>query len=238
MVNRARHDAVGGRTRLLSGLLAISVLAALVVLAGEHATAKRMVGTSGGDRITGTAKADRVNARGGADRVNGRGGGDRLKGARGKDRIKGAKGKDRLVAGKGADRLKAVDDKKDRAVNGGAGKDVCTIDQADLPVLKNCEKAKVRNGPGGGPGLKVTRATGLTCGSSLPTCQFEINGESADSTTGTVSGGGGVTTAAGAAVSTTGDAWTARGAYGCSADGYLAVTIGPESVRVPITCTV
>lgn len=230
----------GGRRRLLTGLLAISAFAALVVLAGEHAIAKRMVGTGGGDRIAGTAKADRVNARGGNDRVNGRGGGDRLKGARGKDRIKGAKGKDRLAAGKGRDRLKAVDNKRDRAVNGGAGKDVCTIDQADLPVLKNCEKAKVRNGPGGGPGggLRVTSATGLTCGSSLPTCQFEINGQSADATTGTVSGGGGVTTAAGAAVSTTGDAWTAAGLYGCSANGYLSVTIGAESVRVPITCTV
>ena len=153
-MDRARYDAVGGRTRFVSGLLAISVLAALVVLAGEHAAAKRVVGTSGGDRITGTAKADRVNARGGNDRVNGRRGGDRLKGARGKDRIKGAKGKDRLLAGKGRDRLKAVDDKRDRAVNGGAGKDVCTIDQADLRVLKNCEKAKVRNGPGSRSGRR------------------------------------------------------------------------------------
>ena len=231
---------MGGRRRLLTGLLAISVLAAVVVLAGEHAAAKRMVGTSGGDRITGTAKADRVNARGGNDRVNGRRGGDRLKGARGKDRIKGAKGKDRLLAGKGRDRVKAVDNKRDRAVNGGAGKDVCVIDHADLRVLKNCEKAKVRNGPGGGPGssLRVTSASGLTCGSSLPTCLFEINGESADAATGTVSGGGGVTIAAGAGVAIVGDTWTAAGLYGCSADGFLRVTIGSESVRVPITCTV
>jgi hypothetical protein len=32
--------------------------------------------------------------------------------------------------------------------------------------------------------------------------------------------------------------WTAQGLYGCSADGYLKVTIGSKSVRVPITCTV
>jgi hypothetical protein len=124
----------------------------------------------GPDRIVGTKKADRINARGGSDRVKGRAGGDRIKGAkgkdrlaggrggdrlkgsRGKDRIKGAKGKDRLSAGKGADRLKAVDDRKDRAVNGGPGNDVCTIDQADLPLLKNCEQAKVKDGgPGPGP---------------------------------------------------------------------------------------
>lgn len=216
--------------------MAIAALGAFMVLAGEHAVAKRMVGTGGDDRITGTARADRVNARGGNDRVNGRGGGDRLKGARGKDRVKGAKGKDRLAGGKGRDRLKAVDSKRDRAVNGGAGKDVCTIDQADLRVLKNCETARVRSGPGGG--LRVTRATGLTCGSSLPTCQFEINGRNAGATTGTVSGGGGVSTVAGASVSTSGDAWTAHGVYGCSANGYLLVTIGSESVRVPITCTV
>ena len=138
---------MGGRTRLLSGLLAISVLAALVVFAGEHAAAKRMVGTSGGDRITGTAKADRVNARGGNDRINGRRGGDRLKGARGKDRIKGAKGKDRLLAGKGRDRLKAVDDKRDRAVNGGAGKDVCTIDQADLARAEELREGQGQKRP-------------------------------------------------------------------------------------------
>ena len=84
----------------------------------------------------------------------------------------------------------------------------------------------------------MTSASGLTCGSSLPTCQFEINGRSADATTGTVSGGGGVSIAAGAGVSITGDAWTAAGLYGCSADGFLRVTIGSESVRVPITCTV
>jgi hypothetical protein len=38
-------------------------------------------------------------------------------------------------------------------------------------------------------------------------------------------------------LSITGDSWTATGLYGCSADGYLKVTIGSKSVRVPITCT-
>jgi Ca2+-binding RTX toxin-like protein len=262
-VDRARSGAVGGRTRFLAGLVAISALAVLVAIPAGPALAKRIVGTSGADRIVGTKKADRINARGGSDRVKGRAGADwlkgargkdrlaggkgsdRLKGSRGKDRLKGAKGKDRISAGKGADRLSAVDDRKDRTVNGGSGNDICTIDQADLPALKNCEKAKVKNGPGPGPGpgpgddeLRVTSASGLTCGNSLPLCPFQIEGDGAEALTGSVSGGGGVDLAAGASVAIVGDDWTATGLYGCSADGYLEVTIGSKSVRVPITCTV
>jgi Ca2+-binding RTX toxin-like protein len=243
-VDRARSGIVGGRTRFLGGLVTISALAVLVAIPAGSALAKRMVGTNGADRIVGTKNADRINARGGNDRVKGRAGGDRLRGSRGKDRVKGARGKDRLSAGKGADRLNAVDDRKDRAVNGGPGNDVCAIDQADLPRLKDCEKAKVKNGgPGGGPGadeLRVTSASGLTCDRSLPPlCSFEINGRGAGSeTVGTVSGGGGVTLAPGYSLSISGDDWTAQGLYGCSADGYLKVTIGSKSVRVPITCTV
>ena len=240
---------------LLRRLVGIGGLAALLALCAAPALGKRITGTSGSDTIVGTKNADRVNARGGNDRVKGRAGadrlkgskgkdrltggkgGDRLKGSNGRDRLTGGKGKDRLKGGKGKDRLKAVDGKRDRAVNAGAGKDVCTIDHADLRVLKNCEKAKVRNRPGGPGKLRVTSATGLVCGNSLPTCQFEINGRRASATTGTVSGGGGVTNTAGGAVSTSGDAWTATGLYGCSDDGYLRVTIGARSVRVPITCT-
>jgi Ca2+-binding RTX toxin-like protein len=230
-------EVIGDRRRFLSGLVAISAVATLVALYGEPVLAKRMVGTNGNDRIIGTAKPDRINARGGNDRVNGRGGGDRLNGSKGKDRIKGAKGKDRLAGGKSTDHLNAVDGKKDRAVNGGQGRDVCRIDQADLPLLKNCAQAKVKNG-GGGDGLGVNSASGLTCGSSLPTCPFQIQGDRAEAPVGSVSGGGGVSLAAGAAVTITGDDWTAEGRYGCSASGYLLVTIGSQSVRVPITCKV
>jgi Ca2+-binding RTX toxin-like protein len=279
-MNPAKSGVLGGRTRFLSGVLAISALAVLVAIPAGPALAKRIAGTSGADRIVGTKKADRINARGGNDRVKGRAGADRIKGAKGKDRLKGgkgadrlngsrgkdrlvggkgadrlkgskgkdrlkgAKGKDRIAAGKGADRLNAVDVKKDRVVNGGAGEDVCTIDQADLPVLKNCETAKVKNGPGPGPGpgpgdddLRVTSATGLTCGQSLPLCPFLIEGDGAEALTGSVSGHGGVTTTAGASVAIVGEDWTATGLYGCSADGHLKVTIGAKSVRVPITCT-
>jgi hypothetical protein len=58
----------------------------------------------------------------------------------------------------------------------------------------------------------------------------------ADSLLGTVTGGGGVSLAAGVGVSIepNGD-WTATGLYGCTDDGFLRVTIGGESVDVPIT---
>jgi Ca2+-binding RTX toxin-like protein len=227
----------GTRTRFLWALVAISALVALVALPAGSALAKRMVGTKGPDRIVGTKKAERINARGGNDRINGSRGNDRLVGGKGSDRrIKGGKGKDRILGGKGADHLNAVDRKKDRAVNGGPGKDVCTVDQADLPVLKNCERVKVKHG-GDGDGLRVTSASGLTCASALPLCPFQIAGDHADSSVGSVSGDGGVSLAAGAAVSTTGEDWTAAGLYGCSANGHLIVTIGTKSVRVPITCT-
>jgi len=253
-MDRTRTRVLGGRTKFLAGFMAISALAALVALPAGPALAKRIVGTNGPDKIVGTKKADRINGRRGSDRVNGRRGSDRLKGSRGKvwlvggrggdrlngsrgrDRIKGVKGKDRLAGGKGAYALSAVDGRRDRAVNGGPGKDVCASDQADLPVLKNCEKAKVKNGGKGGA-LRVTIANGLACGSPLPLCPFQIEGGLAESPVGSVSGGGGVTLAAGGGVSITGDNWTAAGLYGCSSDGNLKVTIGSKSVRVPITCT-
>ena len=256
-MRKTRSDAVSGRRKFVPWLVAIGALVALLALPAGMALAKRIVGTSGADKIVGTNKADRINARAGGDRVNGRAGGDRIKGSKGrdrlvggkggdklhgsagKDRIKGAKGKDRISGNKGADRLNAVDGRKDRAVHGGPGKDVCVIDQVDLPLLRNCERAKVRHGGGGGSGggLRVKSASGLTCGSVLPICPFQIVGDRANSLIGLVSGGGGVNLAAGAAVAITGDTWTAAGLYGCSANGHLTVTIGSRAVRVPITCT-
>ena len=139
--------------------------------------------------------------------------------------------------------MPAVDGRRDRAVNGGPGKDVCTIDQADLPVLRNCEQAKVKSRAAvraarpGADELRVKDASGLSCGSVLPLCPFQIVGDRAKALVGLVSGRGGVTLAAGAGVSIVGDTWTAVGLYGCSDDGYLKVTIGARSVRVPINCS-
>jgi hypothetical protein len=85
-------------------------------------------------------------------------------------------------------------------------------------------------------GLTLASATGLQCASQLPTCSFTVNGSGADGLLGTVTGGGGVTTV-GASVTTSGEDWSALGLYGCTADGYLRVTIGGEQLDVPVDCT-
>jgi hypothetical protein len=119
-------------SRDITPLALVAVFLASVLLAStEPAHAKRILGTNGADRLVGTAKADRI------------------KTLRGDDRLKGRDGKDRMAAGPGADRLNAVDSKRDRAVRGGPGRDVCQVDEADLPRMKGCERAKVK---GGGPG--------------------------------------------------------------------------------------
>ena len=125
--------------------LVAAILALLMLAGAEPAQAKRILGTKGPDRIVGTAKADVIKARAGNDRVRGRGGADRLWGGRGRDRIRG---------GRGADRLNAVDGRRDRAIRGGPGEDVCRVDRTDRVNVKGCETVKVRKpgGPGGGPG--------------------------------------------------------------------------------------
>jgi RTX calcium-binding nonapeptide repeat (4 copies) len=116
-----------GRRPLL-GLLALVTISAVVVvvLPGEAAHAKRLVGTKAADRLIGTGKADRI------------------KGGAGDARIKGRKGADRLLGGKGADRIKAADGEEDRAVRGGPGKDACSVDASDQSHVKGCEKVKVK----------------------------------------------------------------------------------------------
>ena len=144
--------AAGSRRLLwLLGLVAIAA-SALLALPSEPAEAKRLVGTKGADRLVGGAKPDRIKGRAGNDRINGRGGGDRLAGSSGNDRLKGAGGRDRLSGGRGADRLNAADGKRDRAVRGGPGTDTCTIDGADLALVKGCEKVKVASAGGGAGG--------------------------------------------------------------------------------------
>ena len=51
-----------------------------------------------------------------------------------------------------------------------------------------------------------------------------------------MSGGGGVTPVGGS-LTTSGEDWSAAGLYGCTADGYLRLTIGSEQLDVPIDCT-
>jgi hypothetical protein len=68
-------------------------------------------------------------------------------------------------------------------------------------------------------------------------CFAHITGDGADAGAGTVEGGGGVTNALGLSVSINAPNWDALGLYTCTAAGFLRVTIGSESVDVPVTCT-
>jgi len=126
-------------TRFRLAFVALGVLATLAIAPAESAHAKRIIGTQGPDRIVGTVKSDQIKARGGADRVIGRG------------------GKDRLSGGRGGDRLNALDGQRDRAISGGAGRDVCRIDDSDLSVVKGCETVKIGKDTGG-PGLNCAGA--------------------------------------------------------------------------------
>jgi hypothetical protein len=233
---------------ITTGVVAGALLFGLLAMAPE-AEPKRIKGTNGPDKIKGTKKKDKIKAKGGNDRVKGRKGKDKLAGGGGNDTLKGGKGKDAHKGGAGNDLLNAVDRRADKSVAGGPGNNTCRIDMADLPVATGCTTLQVAGGSGdggpggggpGGPGggLTVTDGTGLSCGSSLPTCIFQLNGEGADAQVGTVTGGGGVTLAAGGAVSIESDGnWTAAGTYGCIDDGFLRVSMGSDSVDVPITCT-
>lgn len=219
--------------------LAIAVAALLVALmvaigpASETADAKRIKGSGGADTLTGTKKKDKIKGKGGNDTLTGR------------------QGKDVLSGGSGDDLLDAVDNARDKKVNGGSGNNTCRIDQADLPIAKGCSTIQVPGGGGGGGtggggaggdgtaggGLTVTSASGLSCGSSLPTCVFEINGTGADSELGTVTGTQGVTGVGGAASIQGDGSWQAAGTYGCDGPGFLHVEIGSKFVDVPVTCT-
>jgi Ca2+-binding RTX toxin-like protein len=236
--------------RRMRSTLALASLAALLLLIGlvlatGTSSAKKLRGTNAGDRIAGTAGADKINGRSGNDRIVGKGGKDTLNGGGGGDRIVGGKGVDRLMGGPGKDVINAADGRRDKKINGGPGKNKCVIDTSlELSIAKNCssitlgQKGGQGGGPGGaGPGLQVLAADGIVCSSQLPICVFTITGDGADAPVGTVTGGGGVT-ALGAGVTISGSDWTAAGVYGCTADGFLRVNIGSESVDVPVDCTV
>lgn len=234
----AVKDRTGGRA---IGLIAAAL--ALCVALGGVAFAAKYNGTKRGERVLGTKKADRINGKGGNDILKGRGGNDTLKGGKGRDKVNGGPGKDRHLGGPGADVLKAADGRRDKAINGGPGNDRCVVDTArELSLVRGCETVNAGSGGGGGgggpaPGLTLNGVSGLVCASPLPACVFSASGEGADAPVGTVTGGGGVV-ALGAGVAITGSAWTATGLYGCTADGFLRITIGSETVDAPVDCTI
>jgi hypothetical protein len=228
--------------RALTLLAAFGLLLGLVFAADASLAAKR-IGTSHGDKISGTQGRDTIKGRGGKDKIMGRGGSDKLNGGKGRDKVIGGRGADRMLGGAGNDVIKAADGRRDKRINGGPGKNRCVIDTAlELSIARNCSSISggpgggAGSGPGPGEGLRVLVADGLACASPLPVCAFNLSGDGADGTLGTVTGGGGVT-AVGVSVTISGPDWTAAGLYGCTADGFLRVTIGSEFVDVPVDCT-
>jgi hemolysin type calcium-binding protein len=230
--------------RVLTLLAAFAFLLGLLVATDASLAAKR-IGTNHGDKISGTSGADTINGKGGKDKIKGMGGKDTLSGGKGKDTIVGGPAADRMMGGAGNDVIKAADGKRDKAINGGPGKNKCVIDTAlELSIARNCSSIVLGtpggtsgSGAGAGSGLQLQSATGLSCGSQLPTCPFTLSGTGADDVAGTVTGGGGVTGVGGSATPS-GTDWTAGGLYGCTSDGFLRVTIGSKSVDVPVDCTV
>jgi hypothetical protein len=228
---------------------ALIALLATVALAAGPVDAKRLGGGKRADVLVGGKRADKINGRGGPDRLNGRGGRDRLRGGPGRDRLRGGAGADRVIGGKGPDRhlggrgrdrINAADGRRDRVINGGPGVDTCRIDTTrELSLVRGCERVlgSASDGPATAGGLRVISATGLSCGTALPLCVFNISGDGAEPLVGLVTGGPGVTISVGAGVSVTAPEWTALGLYGCNEDSYLRVTIGAKQVDVPIDCT-
>jgi hypothetical protein len=91
-----------------------------------------------------------------------------------------------------------VDRSRDTRIDRGAGRNTCRIDAVDMMVVVRCAKLVVvggggrGGGTGGGAGaggagsLGLATADGLSCGSQLPVCTFQLSGRGADSQAGTV----------------------------------------------------
>jgi Ca2+-binding RTX toxin-like protein len=209
----------------------------------DSSSASKLNGSKRGEKIAGTQGADTIKGMAGNDKISGKGGNDSLIGGKGRDTIVGGAGADKMLGGPGNDVIKAADGHRDKVIDGGAGKNRCVIDTAlELSIARNCSSIAAPSGggsgagPGPGGGLRILGAEGLVCASPLPICGFTISGDGADGTVGTVTGGGGVT-AVGGSVTPSGSGWTAGGLYGCTADGFLRITIGSEFVDVPVDCT-
>jgi Ca2+-binding RTX toxin-like protein len=240
-----------------AGAVAIALICGGTLSVGVAGSqAFELIGTGAGNLIVGSKGPDRLIGKGGGDLLKGKGGADRLSGGKGRDLLSGGPGADRLIAGPGNDGIKAADGRRDRLVNGGAGRNTCVIDiPADLPVTRNCgtirtDPTPVGGGGGGGDGVKggppdptilrVSSAQGLTC---LPLlgCLFTITGSGADALVGSVSYGGDVTSVLNAAVNglVTGT-WVATGTFTCGAaggSGWLVVTMGSRSTpHIPVEC--
>jgi Ca2+-binding RTX toxin-like protein len=225
-----------------------------------------IVGTKKADRIKGKGGNDLIKGKRGNDRLNGGKGSNRVVGGKGNDKVIGGPlgdtliggaGVDSHVGGAGNDLLKAADGRRDRVIDGGTGTNKCIVDTLELSIVRNCGSVQGTTpgpgqgpggggggggggpGPGPGQGLRVLTVD-VMCSPApdLLGCSFHITGDGADAPgPGSVeSGGGGVTNVVGGAGSLMPPNWDALGGYTCTAAGSLRVTIGSESVDVPVPC--
>jgi Ca2+-binding RTX toxin-like protein len=215
------------------------------VVAAGSALAKDIDGGKRGEKLTGTKHADTIKGRDGNDTVKGKGGNDRLDGGGGSDTVVGGKGADIQLGDRGNDTLKAGDGRRDKKIFAASGNDVCDIDTTlELAATRSCETITnaggfADRGPGPGQGLRVGIAEGLGCTPQKASCSFSIQGDGADALGGNVTGVGGVGSVSGvtlAVVPPENDDWISTGGYRCSGPGALRVTIGAESVEVPVSC--
>ena len=254
-LSRSRRRDSGRGQALLISLIAVFGLA-LAVAAGP-VVAKKITGSKRSERIVGTKKSDRINGKGGTDLIKGKGGNDTLRGGKGGDLVVGGKGVDRQLGGPGNDVLKAVDGRRDSVIDGGSGTNRCIVDVVELSIVRNCGTVQASTpggqtpggpgggggGPGAGQGLRVLTVD-VMCGPANPVtgevgCSFHFTGDGADAAgPGNVeSGNDSVTSVLGGAGSLSPPAWDAIGIYTCTTSGLIRVTIGSESVDVPVPCT-
>jgi RTX calcium-binding nonapeptide repeat (4 copies) len=227
---------------------------------------ERIVGSKKSDRINGKGGNDLIKGKGGNDRLNGGRGSDKVVGGKGNDKVVGGPKGDTVIGGPRVDRMKgkggndllnAADGRSDSVIDGGSGTNRCIVDVVELSIVRNCGTVQAGTpggqapggpgggggGPGAGQGLRALTLD-VMCGPANPLtgevgCSFHITGDGADEVTvaSPVEAGGGVTNVLGVANALSPPNWDALGGYTCTAAGFLRVTVGSESVNVPVPCT-
>lgn len=227
------------------GKVAVAAVLSLCLIAGGTALAENIKGGKGNEKLTGTKGADNIKGLGGNDKLKGRAGNDSLDGGGGSDTLVGGKGADRIRGDRANDTIEAGDNKRDKKIAAGSGLDTCNIDTTlELSIAVSCEtitnsKGFTDRGPGPGQGLRLGIGEGLGCTPSATRCSFNLQGDGADGLGGDVTGVGGVNSVASVALAVIppeNDDWVATGTYRCSGTGALRVTIGTESLDVPVSC--
>jgi Ca2+-binding RTX toxin-like protein len=221
--------------------------------------ADRINGKGGNDLIKGKGGNDRLNGGKGSNKVVGGKGNDKVIGGPLGDTLVGGRGVDSLRGGSGNDLLNAADGRRDSVIDGGPGTNKCIIDTTlELSIVRNCGTIQLGQpggggggggtggGGGGGGGPGPGPGQGLRVISTDPHCELvaltggcfiHITGDGADAATGTLQGSGGVTNVVGLALSISQPNWDAVGIYQCTGPGVITVTIGSESVDVPVPCS-